>query len=92
MRGALEFFWNWRRLTLNSTTLFVGRRPDSDFSSLGFTSNRGYTRWDLAGSYRTTYGITYFGVVENLLNDDYMEALGFPALKLMFRAGARVEF
>ncbi len=90
--GSLELFWNWRRLTLNSTTLFVGRRPDSDFAFLGFTSNRGYTRWDLAGSYRTTYGITYFGVVENLLNDDYMEALGFPALKLMFRAGARVEF
>ncbi|MFQ5695158.1 MAG: TonB-dependent receptor domain-containing protein, partial [Terriglobia bacterium] len=90
--GALELFWDWRRLSVASTTLFVGRRSDSDFSLLSLTSNSGYTRWDVAGSYRTRHGITYFGVVENLLNRDTMEVLGFPALKLTFRAGARVRF
>ena len=90
--GALELFWDWRRLTVSSTTLFVGRRTDSDFSLLGLTSNEGYVRWDLAWNYRSAHRVTYFGVVENLLNQDYMEVLGFPALKLTFRAGARVEF
>lgn len=90
--GALEVFAQWRRLTAASTTLFVGRRADSDFSFLGFTSVDGYIRWDLSGSYRTTYRVTYFATVENLLNRDHMEVLGFPALKRMFRAGARWEF
>ena len=90
--GALEIYWDWRRLNLTSTTAFVGRRTDSDFSLLLLTENGGYTKWDLAWSYRSSYRLTYFGVVENLLNQDYMEVLGFPALKLTFRAGARVDF
>ena len=90
--GALQLFWDWRRLTVVSTTVVVGRRADSDFSLLGLTSNRGYTKWDLAWSYRSSHRLTYFGVLENVLNQSYMEVLGFPALKLGFRAGARVEF
>jgi outer membrane cobalamin receptor len=90
--GALEVLWDWRRLTVASTTLFVGRRTDSDFALLGLSSSEGYVRWDVAWSYRTTYRVTYFAVVQNLLNQDYMEVLGFPALKLNFRAGGRVEF
>jgi outer membrane cobalamin receptor len=92
--GSLRLFWDWRRLNITSSTVFVGRRVDSDFSALDppLTSSKPYTKWDLAGTYRTTYRVSYFGVVENLLNQDYMEALGYPALKLTFRAGARVEF
>ncbi|MGH9649164.1 MAG: TonB-dependent receptor plug domain-containing protein, partial [Terriglobales bacterium] len=90
--AALQVFAQWRRLSVASTTLFVGRRADSDFSALWFTSVDGYTRWDLSGRYRTTYGVTYFATIENLLNRDYMEALGFPAVKRMVRAGARFEF
>jgi outer membrane cobalamin receptor len=87
--GGVEVFWDWRRVSVGSTTLFVGRRTDSDFALLGLTAGEGYTRWDIGASYRSAYGVTYFAVVENLLNRDYMEVLGFPALKLMFRAGAR---
>lgn len=90
--GSLQIDWDWRRLTVASTTVFVGRRTDSDFALLGLIANPGYTKWDLAWAYRSSYRVTYFGVVENLLNQDYMEALGFPALKLTFRAGARVKF
>lgn len=92
--GSLRVFWDWRRLNITSSTVFVGRRVDSDFAALEppLTSNQGYTKWDLAWSYRSSYRVTYFGVMENLLNQDYMEALGFRALKLTFRAGARVEF
>jgi len=67
---------------------------DSDFVFLQppLTSNEGYTKWDLAASYRSAYHVTYFAAVENLLNQKYMEALGFPALRLTYRAGARAEF
>lgn len=90
--GAVEVQWDWRKLTLASTAVFVGRRTDTDFSLLGLTSNKNYTKWDLAWNYRASHGLVYFGVVENLLNQDYMEVLGFPALKLTFRAGVRTEF
>ncbi len=74
--------------------MFVGRRVDSDFSALEppLVESKGYVKWDLGWTYRTSYRVSYFGVAENLLNRDYMEALGFPALKLTFRAGARVDF
>jgi len=87
--GAVEVYWDWRRVSVSSTTLFVGRRTDSDFALLGLTSSEGYTRWDASAAYRSPHRVTYFAVVENLLNRDYMEVLGFPALKLAFRAGAR---
>ncbi len=92
--GSLRVFWDWRRLNITSSTVFVGRRVDSDFSALDppLTSSPAYIKWDLAGTYRTAYRVSYFGVVENLLNQNYMEVLGFPALKLTFRAGARLEF
>jgi len=90
--GALQIFWDWKRLTVVSSALFVGRRTDSDFSLLGLRSNPGYTKWDLGASYRSPHRVTYFVAVENLLNQDYMEVLGFPALKLAARVGARVEF
>lgn len=90
--GAVQVFWDWKRLTVVSTAVFVGRRTDSDFSLLGLTANPGYTKWDLGASYRSPHRVTYFAAVENLLNQEYMEALGFPALKLSFRVGARVDF
>ncbi len=90
--GVVQLFWDWRRLRLASTTLFVGRRTDSDFALLGLTSNKGYTRWDVSGSYRFSDHISYFGIIENLLDREYMEVLGFPALKFSVRAGAQVNF
>ena len=90
--GTAEVSWSRKRLTVASTTMFVGKREDSNFLAFGQTTNPGYVRWDLTGSVRASRRMTYFAIVENLLNDDYMEALGFPALKRMFRLGARVEF
>jgi len=92
--GAVEVVWNWRGLNVTSSTVFVGRRVDSDFASLvpPLTSNAGYAKWDLAWSVRTKYRITYFGAAENLLNRSYMDVLGYPALKFTVRAGVRGEF
>lgn len=92
--GSLAVVWGWRRLNLTSTLAHVGRRVDTDFlfPPLGLTSNAGYTRWDLAASYRSPHRVTYFVVAENLLNRRYMEVLGFPALKFTVRAGGQLDF
>jgi len=94
--GSLTALWDWRWLNLTSTLVVVSRRTDSDFVGLGLTSNPGYEKWDLAVHLRPPLlggrRVTYYAVIENLLNQRYMEALGFPALKFTVRAGARVDF
>jgi len=92
--GELFASWEWKHLSFTSNTLFVGKRVDSDSAALSppLTSNLGYTLWDVGWSYRSPHQITYFGTFENVLNQHYMEALGFPALRASYRAGARVTF
>ena len=92
--GSLSVTWQWRRMNVTSSAMFVGSRTDSDFSSLQppVTSNDGYTKWDLAWMYRLPQGLTVFGAFENILSQQYMEALGFPAMRFTYRSGVRLEF
>jgi vitamin B12 transporter len=92
--GSLGIFWNWRRLTLSSTAVYVGHRVDSDFASLvpPITSSEPHTKWDLAWAVRVSKGLSYVGVAENLLDQHYMETLGFPALRIGYRTGVRFVF
>ena len=92
--GSLQVLWSWRRMTVTSTTVFVGRRQDSDFIGLEppLIWNNGYTDSDLSWSYRSFGHMTYYGLVGNLFNQKYMEVLGYPALKQTYRAGIRLEF
>jgi len=92
--GFAEIVWTWRDLTIDGIGTFVGRRVDSDFSSLvpAITSNDGYARWDLRGSYRITPVFSILGSIDNLTDTEYMEPLGFHALGRAARAGVRVTF
>ena len=92
--GSVQILWNWRRMNVTSTTVFVGRRQDSDFVGLEppLIWNNGYTDSDLSWSYRAFRHMTYYGLVGNLFNQKYMQVLGYPALKRNFRAGIRLEF
>ncbi len=90
--GFLNISWTRGRLSLSANSTFVGRRTDSDFLGLGLTRNEGYTKLDLSGSFRFSANFTFFAAIENLLNQEYFEALGFPALKLNFRAGGTFRF
>lgn len=92
--GSIIVAWDWKQFTVTSNAIFVGRRVDSDFSSLAppLISNPSYTSWDIGWNYRSGHRITYFGIFENVLNERHMEALGFPALRASYRAGARVTF
>jgi vitamin B12 transporter len=92
--GSVFAAWDWRQFTLTSNAIFVGKRVDSDFSSLvpPIISDPSYTKWNIGWNYRSGYRVTYFGIFENVLNQRYMEALGFPALRASYRAGARLTF
>jgi outer membrane cobalamin receptor len=84
------------RFDANLDGVFIGKRRDYDpalfsrFDTKGRPIyNGGYTKLDLAGSYRLSSLVSLFGRIENLLNQDYEEVLGYPAYRLNFSAGMR---
>jgi len=68
---------------------FIGRRPDSDFLGFGFNHAAGYARVDLGGWYAINSHASLYATVENALNKHYEEVVGYPALRINFRAGMR---
>jgi outer membrane receptor protein involved in Fe transport len=80
-----------KRWTLGATTTWW-ELVDSDFSSLGMTSNKGYCIVDLLANYRLMNEISVFAAVHNAANEQYMEVLGYPAVRRNFRIGLRAGF
>ncbi|HEV2387526.1 MAG TPA: TonB-dependent receptor [Candidatus Acidoferrales bacterium] len=66
---------------------YVGRRTDSDFLGLGLASVPSYFIVNLGSSYRLGAGVAAYATADNLLDRKYQIALGYPALRLAFRAG-----
>ena len=90
--GSLILNTAYRRWNLNLTGYFTGIRTDSDFLGLGITHNPGYARFDLATSYLIAGGVSFTGRVNNLLDKQYQDAIGFPALGRDFRLGLNYRF
>ena len=90
--GSLTLNAALRRLTVTLGSYFSGARTDSDFLGLGLTRNPGYARFDLSGSYRLNHGFTVYARAINLLDKQYQDALGYPALGRDMRAGMRYTF
>jgi outer membrane cobalamin receptor len=95
--GSLEIGWTAPQYDLSLDGSFVGNRRDIDpVSGSGFDHsgrailNSGYAKLNLTGSYRISRFARIFARVENLLDQDYQEVLGFPAYRLNFSAGLRV--
>ena len=78
--GSVVLNGGIRRFHGNVAATLVGRRTDSDFLGLGYTSNPGYMRVDLAASYVLSTHASVIGHVTNLFNKDYQDVLGYPAL------------
>jgi vitamin B12 transporter len=77
------------RMNWNLAGYYVGRRTDSDFLGMNITSTPAYVRWDLSNSINLGHGFSTLAHVENLFNNHYQEAVGYPALRLNFRVGIR---
>jgi vitamin B12 transporter len=96
--GSFEIGWVASRFDATLEGSLVGRRREVDpvtaarFDLAGRPIfNDGYARLNAAGSFHITRQMTAFTRVENLLNQDYEEVLGFPAYRLNFSAGLRVR-
>ena len=50
----------WRRVDFNLVGYITGQRTDSDFLGLGFTRDPGYSRFDVATSYRVDRNVSLF--------------------------------
>jgi len=96
--GNLVLNAAFARMNWNLAGYFTGRRTDSDFLSVRFgstcigpclTSNPGYARFDLAGSYALHRSVMLFGRVENLFDKQYEDSLGFPAYRRSYRLGMK---
>jgi vitamin B12 transporter len=91
----------YRRFNFNINAYITGARRDSDFDSVFvgnvctgpcITRNPGYARFDLATSYLIARGVSFTGRVTNLLDKQYQEAIGFPALGRDYRLGLNYRF
>jgi vitamin B12 transporter len=82
------------RFNGNALAYFSGKRTDSDFLFDSTTTQHdpGYLRLDVAASYRVQRNTTLFVRVGNLLNRQYQEALGYPALGREIRVGLKLKF
>ena len=96
--GAFDASWVDQRFEVTLDGSIVGKRRDfipfpfSKFDPSGnpIFSDR-YARLNAAGSYHLNNSVSLFARVENLLNQDYQEVLGFPAYRLNFSAGLRIR-
>ena len=85
--GSLTLNAAYRRFSVPLAGYFTGVRTDSDFLGLGLTRNPGYARFDVAGSYAVSHGVTFYARATNLFDKQYQDVLGYPALGRDVRVG-----
>ena len=87
--GSLLLHYFSSRWGANLGGSFIGRRADSDFFGFGIDHAPGYARVDLGGWYAVTSRVTAYANLENALDKQYQEVVGYPALGIGVRAGLR---
>ncbi len=101
--GFLSVIYHQSRWSALLQGTFVGPRDDSTFllfsdASFGnslLLPNRNldsaYQKLDLSGDFKLNRHLTLFASMENLLNQRYSSAFGFPALPFTVRSGIRIS-
>ena len=99
--GSFFLLYGKSRYTLSLGGNLVSRRNDSTFATDGFFGNtmllpnknlaEAYQKIDFSGSYKLNSHLSFYTEIENLANEHYNEAFGFPALPLTFRGGVKLR-
>jgi vitamin B12 transporter len=99
--GSLYIDYQRQRFGAELSGYFVTRQDDSTFLTDAFfgTSmllpnqnvNAGYQKIDLSGRYSINPALIVFANIENLLNERYSAAFGFPSLPLTFLTGIKLR-
>jgi vitamin B12 transporter len=98
--GSFLISYDRRKFTVGLGGYLVSRRDDSTFLSDGFFGNTmllpnrnlagSYQKIDFSGSYRVNQLLSLYASVENLANQHYDAAFGFPSSPFAFRTGIRI--
>jgi vitamin B12 transporter len=89
-QGSVSAQLSFPRWSAGATLVRAGVRADSDFVGLGLTQSPAYTRLDARLRVRVAGPVEAFAAGENLLDAEYQEVLGYPALGRAVRGGLRV--
>ncbi|MGH9370979.1 MAG: TonB-dependent receptor plug domain-containing protein, partial [Vicinamibacterales bacterium] len=101
--GSLLIAYTPGRASIAVTGYFAGKADDSTFivgSDINFGNslllpnrdlNFGYQKIDVSGSYRVHSRVTAYATIENLLDQHYEPAFGFPALPINIRTGLTIR-
>jgi iron complex outermembrane receptor protein/vitamin B12 transporter len=101
--GFFDVQYSHKRFTTALTGALASRSDDSTFLSgedlnggnTLLLPNRdldfGYVKLNLGGTYAWKHGISVFAKVENLLNNQHIGPIGYPALPLTFRTGLKLR-
>jgi len=93
--GDLALIWIGRKWNARWSTRAVGRRADSDFFAYrvpnSLRSNAGYSVSDAAFTYEFARFGSAFIRLENILDRDYQEVLGYRALGRSVIVGTRIR-
>jgi vitamin B12 transporter len=90
--GGVQVTWQLQqRWSLHAQAQFVGKREGSSVPT-GQVTLDSYERLDIALSHAFNEQTTLFGAVDNVTDEDYQEAVGFPNAGTQVRFGASVAF
>jgi vitamin B12 transporter len=90
--GSVQSSFSRDRLSMTLGGVFVGSRVDTDFNFPTISSNKAYATWNASGELRFARRTAAFITIDNLVDRDYMEPLGYPALGRTVRVGVRTRF
>jgi vitamin B12 transporter len=90
--GSLLVEGSAGRFRPGARLLLVGRRADTDFSGLDLEESPSYARLDLRLRVVLGRGVDLMIGADNALDEDYDEAMGFPALGRAVRGGLTARF
>ncbi|HTB12995.1 MAG TPA: TonB-dependent receptor [Bryobacteraceae bacterium] len=89
--GSVSLELTPKRWTLIAGGRFVGERQDEDFA-FGVNRNPGYQYVFVNASYQATKNLEPFVRIQNALDQQYQEALGYSALSRSATGGLRITW
>jgi outer membrane cobalamin receptor len=90
--GAVQALFTRGRVGAALGGVFVGSRVDTDFNFPTISSNAGYATWNASGEVKLARRTGVFITLDNLADRQYMDPLGYPALRRTIRVGVRTRF
>ncbi len=90
--GSVSVELTPKRFAFAAGARFVGERQEQDFVFYAITRNPGYVFVFVDGSFKIAKHFTPFFRINNLLNQDYQEVLGYQALSRNGTVGLRINW